>query len=235
LITADNLDFFDEILRGGLNGGQWAMFADFNRQAIYSSGSKDEMLDELSRRSPHFTLCKLTRNCRNTRNIGEETSVLSGFEKPPFHLTTMDGLPVDYQFYSDAEDQARRLNNLLTRLVGDGISLQNITILSCKAAEKGCLVRLNETTNLEIEAVSDSFFTRPPKDVLTFATIHSFKGLENSIIILTDFDDLSGESARSLLYVGMSRARQRLYMVIPEMLREQYQSLVSTRLSTSRS
>ncbi|MGE0244552.1 MAG: NERD domain-containing protein [Pyrinomonadaceae bacterium] len=234
LITADNLDFFDEILRGGINGGQWGMFADFHRQAIYSARSKDEMLDELSQRSPHFTLCKLTRNCRNTRNIGEETSVLSGFEKPPFLLTAMDGLPVDYQFYSDAEDQIRRLNQLLRRLVGDGISPQHITILSCKASEKGCLARLKEIPDLEIEAVSDSFFTRPPKDALTFATIHSFKGLENSVIILTDFDDLSGESARSLLYVGMSRARQRLYMVIPETLREQYQSLVSARLSTNR-
>ena len=55
LISPENLDFFDEILRGGLNGGKWAMFADFHRQAIYSKLGKDEMLAALRQRAPHFT------------------------------------------------------------------------------------------------------------------------------------------------------------------------------------
>ena len=37
LFTNDNLDLINRILRGGLAGGQWAIFGDFTRQALYES------------------------------------------------------------------------------------------------------------------------------------------------------------------------------------------------------
>jgi hypothetical protein len=52
-------------------------------------------------------------------------------------------------------------------------------------------------------------------------TIHSFKGQDRSIVILTELDDLSDLTSRpddrleALLYVGCSRARMLLVIVAP--------------------
>lgn len=198
LITPENLDFFDEILHGGLNGGNWAMFADFHRQAIYLNANKEEMLAALTQRAPHFTHCKLTRNCRNTKNIGEETASVSGFSKPPFRPTAIDGVPVDYQFYADEADQTKRIETLLKKLIADGIQPQQITVLSTKAAENSCFPALRQSSSVKVEQISDSFFDEKAVDKITFATIHSFKGLENSIVVLTDAEDLLSDAAHSL-------------------------------------
>lgn len=233
LISPDNLDFFDEILRGGLNGGKWAMFADFHRQAIYSKLGKDDMLGALRQRAPHFTYCKLTHNCRNTKNIGEETASVSGFAKPLFRPTAIDGVPVDYQFYADAADQTKRIETLLKKLIADGIPARKITVLTPKASENSCFPALQKLSSVKVEQISDSFFDDEITDKITFATVHSFKGLENSVIVLTDKEDLMNDKAKSLLYVGMSRAKQRLYIILSEKLREQYQSLLNEKLRAS--
>ncbi len=230
LITPANLDFFDEILRGGLNGGKWAMFADFHRQAIYSKLSEDQMIDALKQRSPHFTFCGLTRNCRNTKNIGEETASVSGFTKPPFRPTAIDGVPVDYQFYKTDSDQLKRIETLLQKLVADGIPPREITVLSTRAKEHSCFSALQSLPSINIEQISESFFDKKSAGCITFATIHAFKGLENSIIVLTDCEDLLSDASHSLLYVGMSRAKQGLHMILSESLRPQYQALLKERI-----
>ncbi len=191
------------------------------------------MLAALRQRAPHFTICKLTHNCRNTKNIGEETASVSGFAKPPFRPTAIDGIPVDYQFYADEADQTKRIETLLKKLLGDGIPARKITVLSPKAENNSCFPALQKLNSVKVEQISDSFFDDKSTDKITFATIHSFKGLENSIIVLTDAEDLLSDTARSLLYVGMSRAKQRLYMILPENLRGQYQSLLNEKLRTA--
>jgi superfamily I DNA/RNA helicase len=49
-----------------------------------------------------------------------------------------------------------------------------------------------------------------------YATIHSFKGLERAVVILIDAGSVDTVETDSLLYVGMSRARARLFVVCPE-------------------
>jgi hypothetical protein len=54
---------------------------------------------------PQSARGRLTLNCRNTRNIGEETALLSGFTSPPYRMGQIAGLPVDYRYYQSAESQ----------------------------------------------------------------------------------------------------------------------------------
>ena len=51
---------------------------------------------------------------------------------------------------------------------------------------------------------------------LLFSTIHRFKGLESPVVILTDFDQIDYTSYKNLLYVGMTRARSALYVVLSD-------------------
>jgi superfamily I DNA/RNA helicase len=49
---------------------------------------------------------------------------------------------------------------------------------------------------------------------LKTSTIQAFKGLENTIVVLFDFDEVSSLQMQRLLYVGISRAKQELYLVL---------------------
>lgn len=61
----------------------------------------------------------------------------------------------------------------------------------------------------------------------TFATIQSYKGLENSVIILTDIESFSAEK---LMYVGLSRANSGLYILESEAAKQEYDNLFIRRL-----
>jgi superfamily I DNA/RNA helicase len=50
--------------------------------------------------------------------------------------------------------------------------------------------------------------------------------LENSIIVLYDFDDISSIRMQRLLYVGISRATQELYIVLEKKLEASVTKLV---------
>ena len=54
------------------------------------------------------------------------------------------------------------------------------------------------------------------KQAVFFSTIHSFKGLESSVVILTDIDTLTDEARMNILYVGMTRAKSALYILAQE-------------------
>jgi hypothetical protein len=88
------------MVTGGLSNGNWEIYGDFERQAIYAQLTRAEMLDLLRGSGQHSNFL-LKINCRNTKQVGEETSLISGFEKPPFLLEHLEGIPVEYIFYSD--------------------------------------------------------------------------------------------------------------------------------------
>ena len=77
LCRQDILDLANRTLRGGLAGGRWAIFGDFTRQALYS-GRGEEGVVRLSEYCENFVRARLTLNCRNTRSIAAETSVIGG-------------------------------------------------------------------------------------------------------------------------------------------------------------
>jgi superfamily I DNA/RNA helicase len=57
------------------------------------------------------------------------------------------------------------------------------------------------------------------ENAVAFSTIHAFKGLESAVVIDIDIEQVDSEEARSLLYVGMSRARSLLVLMIREAAR----------------
>ena len=232
LIRSEYLDVFDALLRGGLAGGRWIMFADFARQAIYADTTADEMRDELNRRG-HFASYALRHNCRNTRPIALETALLSGFEAPPFLPSNVEGKSVDYQFWTSDLKQRKAIANIITRLLDDGLRPQEITILSPVRRENSCLKEPLSELPVGIVDLMEEMVTEPPSNAVLFATLHSYKGLENRAIIIIDIEHLSDEYNRQLLYVGMSRPRARLFMVISQKARVEYDAIVRKGLESS--
>jgi len=226
LIREEYLGLFDSMLTNGLANGNWEIYGDFERQAIFAQLSKSEMLD-LLKTFGHHSKHLLRINCRNTKEIGEETSLISGFEKPPFLLEYLEGLPVAYHFYRDEAHQKQILNEQLKKVADEGLPLNEVVILSPKKLENSCVKSLPGYSIKEIKTANEVSATQK---YFGFATVQSYKGMEGNYILITDIEDLSSEVAKSLLYVGMSRARYGLILLISEAIQRQYYEILQNKL-----
>lgn len=219
LITDDFLKLLDASLVKGLSRGRWTMFGDFSMQAIYTDGlSGEDMIEQLEQFS-WFIRFKLNINCRNTKPICREIQTITGFESPSETWMNVDGPRVQYITWSTMEEQCEKLKTLLQKLKDDHIDPEKITILSPRKKSDSVVSLLDD------QSIRD--FRIPTGMNTTFATIQSYKGLENSVIILTDIESFS---AKKLMYVGLSRASSGLYILESDEAKEEYDDLLIRRL-----
>ena len=232
LIGPRKLSLLDLAVRGGLRGGRWSLFGDFSRQSLYNrnavDGSPDPVADlhAYGRQGPdgalqggsYFVKARLTRNCRNTRSIAEHTAAIAGFETPPFKTGAESGIDVDYRYWGPS----RRWQDLLAETVEDltkkdKLSAMDIMVLTPGRTEREALQKIERigghplidcTPNLRIE--------RPGIKV---TTIHAFKGMESPVVVIPGIDRKLEDWDPSLLYVGMSRARSHLILIVHEKAR----------------
>jgi hypothetical protein len=215
LLRSPILDVLDVWIKGGLRSGRWAFFGDFHRQAIYGGGQFQDVHKLLSPRSDSYARATLKQNCRNTRRIGEETALLSGFDSMPYRMGQVDGVPVEYLEYTDIESQAVALQALLSNLVIDStIAPEDVILLSKHRLEQSAAGRVADSPAFRIQAVEGAYTKDRRKPVFLFATAQAFKGMESKVVILCDVDRLESDNDRSLLYVAMSRARSLLTVLM---------------------
>ena len=178
LITSKYLDVFDKCLSGGLRRGAWTFLGDFSQQAIYNKPATSTEIRELLEDWTSFIRFKLTVNCRNTKTICDEISLVTGFQPPSEVWSKVTGMPVQYITYSNRNEEKAKLIEVIKSLLDAHISPKNISILSPVKKESSIV---SEITEYEIKD-----YRTYGNNKLAFCTVHSFKGLENSVIILTD-------------------------------------------------
>ena len=54
---------------------------------------------------------------------------------------------------------------------------------------------------------------------ISYASIHAFKGLEASAVVITDMEHLSSDAAVDLFYIAVTRALHRLTILVNESAR----------------
>lgn len=219
LISHIYLKVMDTCLKKGLSRGKWIMFGDFSMQAIYAGVRTGEDMKKMLEGYTSFIRFKLTLNCRNTKQICEEIRTVTGFMAPYKLWTKAEGPPVNYITYSSLNDQRDKLRDLLSGLYDMNIEAGKITILSPNKRVNSVVSLLSDFNIVDYQ-ISQGSNT-------AFCTIQAFKGLENTIIILTDIEDYSSEK---LMYVGLSRARTGLYILESEKATKEYQKLLKRRL-----
>ena len=213
--SREGLDFFSLAIRGGLAGGRWAMFGDFTRQALYMRATEPAAI--LAGYCDHFVRARLTLNCRNSRRIAEETSIVAGFDAPPFRSGGVAGPPVEHRYWRTSDDLVDALTKVVEELLEDGTTIDNITVLSPRRLANSALCGVKEITRFPLVDVSRNFDVSGP--VLKYSTIHSYKGLESQVVIIVDIEEVDGDEHKALLYVGMSRALGLLILMINERAR----------------
>lgn len=219
LITNKYLDVLDKCVLGGLVRGLWTFFGDFSQQAIYSTSiSGNEMKDMIENRTS-FIRFKLTINCRNTRNICDAISLITGFKAPSDIWYKVEGMPVQYLTYKDKTEEKTKLLETIQLLLDSHISPKRISILSPLKRENSIISEIDEYNICEYKTYGSNN--------LSFSTIKAFKGLENTVVILVDIDTISD---KQLMYVALSRARTALYVIESDEARMEYVNMQMRRL-----
>jgi hypothetical protein len=203
------LDVLDLLVRDGLPAGRVLLFGDFERQAIYEGGDGQALLRE---RIPGLATFALTVNCRNVPRIGTVVQRLSHMT-PGYRRFRRDddGADPDFIPVTRGQDQSAELAEAVRALREENYSLDEIVVLSplrVGSTAESC----TDPWLRQILRQADGLAPRPGQ--LRYSTIHAFKGLDAPAVIITDLDEATSPNFESLLYVGMTRATDRLTVLI---------------------
>jgi len=78
----------------------------------------------------------------------------------------------------------------------------------------------------EVSGMKIKDYTPRMDNAVSFSTIQAYKGLENTVIIMTDIESFEHEQ---LMYVGLSRARSGLFILESNSARKEYLNIQKRR------
>jgi hypothetical protein len=214
LLTAQNLDALDLLLTDGLKRGNWNLFLD-PLQNIYGKHSDAAMavLQEAG-----FASYELYENCRNTREIAVQTSIISGVDMALDGAVA--GLPCECVYYADEDECRAKLESEVLGLLDSGVERRDMILLSTRKRENSVISGLEEIGGLRIRDVTDG----PDDTTIHYSTIHAFKGLERKVVLAIDLDGIGEEEKALLHYAGLSRAIGMLRPFVAERHRKSYRA-----------
>lgn len=208
LTNPEFLDALDLMVTGGLAGGRCLFFGDFERQALYGAEDGRQVLRE---RISDLASHKLVANCRNRPRIGAAVEMLSGMS-PGYkrYRRADDGVQPRYYWYADTGEQESLAIQAVRDLRAEGYALEEIILLSPRRI--GSLASVASESSLK-QVLFEEDGSHPRKGRLCYTTVHAFKGLERPAVILTDIDDATAPNFDAILYVGLTRATDRLSII----------------------
>ncbi|MBL0918380.1 MAG: NERD domain-containing protein [Hydrogenophaga sp.] len=218
ILTAEHLDALDLSVDGGLESGRWHLFLD-PQQNIYGKLSEkaEKRLDRIS-----IARDELLDNCRNTREVAYQTSILSTLD------VAVEGAPsgpsCECIFYDTPADGLARIETELKRLLDADVKPSDIIILSTRRRENSMIAGKAVLAGLPVREASDG----PASKSIAFCTMHAFKGLERSVVIAIDMGEIGQIEWAMIHYAGLSRARTLLLPIVPKYCAPSYKVLTES-------
>ncbi len=185
------------------------MLGDFTRQALY--GKSANALEKLRSAFAEAPTFGLSINCRNTRRIAAQTDLMCGFTGTKVSDKQVDGDSVEVFFETSAGAATARAAHIVTVLRTAGYPAQDVVLLGPRRRENSSIKDSSSIGGWRLKDTSSA-----GSGDLAYSTIHAFKGLERPVVIVIDAGASGPEEMDSLLYVAMSRARVRLFVICPE-------------------
>jgi hypothetical protein len=196
----------EEVLRDSESGYLY-LFTDPN-QAVYKRSGTLPIDDE-----PYY----LYSNCRNTapiHNAAYRYYAGESVEPPP-----IAGAPVEIVAEATLDSQARAITDIIGRLLHrEKVSTRDVVILLARPNDVpglpnktywNALLRSAQRAKLPL-AIEGAF---PETKAVLVDTVKKFKGLEAQVVILWLAESLDELRDKETLYVGISRAKSRLFVV----------------------
>ncbi|MFC4631775.1 NERD domain-containing protein [Promicromonospora alba] len=210
IATEPYLDVLDLMVTGGLKEGRLLLFGDFERQSVFANESGR---GRLRARAPYLSSYKLIQNCRNLPRIGYQVNLFSRLQPGYQQFRRLDdGVDPIFRQYQAGQDQSALLATAIRSLKSEGYELNEIVVLSPQRGGSTA-VTTDDPWLRQILEPADGLPSRPGH--VQYATIQSFKGLDSPAVVVTDLDQtIATGNFESLLYVGLTRATDRLIALI---------------------
>jgi len=210
----DYLDLFNSLLKDGLEEGKWIVLHDINNQSGLFGKYSAEAFEYLSKTTP--VNAKLTDNCRNSKPVIEHIQSITGADIGKEIIGA--GPEVGWDFYNTDDEAHIQVSMTINDLGNHNLELSDIALLvdalndnTRKLIKKGLG---NNYVYLENDAVNI------PPNKIKVSEIKQFKGLEAEVVVVFiteyDLDNFPVEK----FYVGMSRAKTKLIMIVPKVYEE---------------
>jgi hypothetical protein len=209
VLDMDGLSDVDGVLKDGLDGGRWLFLIDVNNQAAIHGRFDSASLEWLTELADQRGV--LPGNCRNTEEVIAETQLTTGADLGT--ATLGSGPPVEWRYFRNGAEEHRIIVEVIRELIGRGVAPGEITALTAGQSRGAWAEKFTEIT----PGNASGF----PFRKTSWCGVKEFKGLENRCVILTGIDSLDGAEALAAVYVGMSRARGHLTVVVNEDLRKE--------------
>ena len=215
VLRPDYLDFLDLCLMGGLAAGTWNMFGDFIYQQIYSAATM-QMEDFIKERCVNTPVYTLGVNCRNTPRIAAYAPLLGGLT-PDYRkiLRADDNIKPELCFYNNNQQQQEELAEFLLRFREKEKFKGSELIILSPLAGNCCAAKLQIPWRDRVKP----FTMESAGGHIRYSTIHSFKGLEAPVVIVTDLNKINDTESMNLLYIAVTRSLSRLVLLIQKSAR----------------
>jgi hypothetical protein len=212
------LDFLDLSIKGGISAGNWYFFGDFEKQAIYESS--DIVSAQLEKRFVGVPRYSLRTNCRNSPRIAAMVHILGGLSPDYTKIRRPDNqIEPKIIVVTSPAHEISQISTLLTQLVdSDKYTLQEIVILFPHSEQESIVQSLPDEWASRISPLRAGI--KPNK--LHYGTIHSYKGLEAPVVILTGIEDVSEFNAQALFYTGITRAIEKLFILVSKKVSQEF-------------
>lgn len=217
LLCYDYFSVLDYALKGGLEKGCWAIFYDSNNQGkLYQNYDPDLVNDLVNFGAAEYWL---DTNCRNTKHIATQTSVISEFKIEDTLI--QEGEKVQFSWYKDQEELSYLLKKTVKFLISNDINPSDITILYPDINDESFV---NSLTGINCGIVKVDYDNAGclPNNLISYSTVQAFKGMENKVIVFLGMENMAGDWTNTVNYVAMTRARQLLIILANEKLKEIY-------------
>ena len=206
IVNDKYLPVLNQLVKKGLEEGDWTMFGDFDNQAIYNLYPENKpsySVDLLQTTGAKLSPFQLKRNYRNTDKIIEYVDALTPkTERYTEIMRTHNLSSPQVKYYGTIEEQEKELRTILNNLSDEEIPDSRIIILSAYANRRSCGARISD-----LIPYGDS------REGVHYCSVQSYKGLEAPIVILTDVEEVQDAYWQSVLYVGLTRAQEQLYLL----------------------
>jgi len=203
LVVDEGQDFSHDILEAlmGVTAGHIYIFYDRHQMVHFKELPK--WLEQIDCRMV------LNKNCRNTVEIAR-TAVSVLDEKPLVTLNTVRGEEPQVIFSANISAVENKIRQIVEEALREkAMDIKDIVVLSVQGEGQSILKGRRLLRTMPVTSKYDEYG-------LLFTTVRKFKGLEAKVVILVDVSDATfrTEECRRLFYVGSSRARHELYIIM---------------------
>jgi hypothetical protein len=227
LLTSPFIDCLDLLITGGLLGGQFYLFGDFENQTVFRH-SVISIGDFRSGFVPDLSIYRLDENCRNRPRVGNAAQLLGrmhhGYSR---YLREDDRVDPIIKYFANEKQCYEHLRWAITDARTKGFHPQETVVLLPAALYSDSVSYQNGNIHLASYTTGQGL---PANCDAWHSTVRRFKGLESRAIILVGLDDIISEDGADLFYTACTRTTDVFYFVVRQNIKAQLERVITNRM-----